>query len=130
MPVAGWNSAILSGSTRIAVTGGTFDVKTEDIDTTNTEGQGWQDSIDGTKVITGSFDFHYDPNKSPFSDITKLLPGRSTTEFPTLTLYYSATEYWTGPARVQTVSVKSAAKSDGITMTVSFTSKGLWTQGP
>lgn len=127
--IAGFKSKVLSGSTDMDVVGGSFDHETGDIDTTTTSDNGWEDSIDAPQKISGSFDFMYNPNKSPFSDVTKLRPGRSTTDFPTLLLYYSETEYVTGTARIQKLTKKSTVK-DGIVFTATFVSKGAWTWGP
>lgn len=127
--IAAWKSKIKSGATDMDIVSGSFDYETSDIDTTSTADNGWEDSIDGPAKVSGSFDFLYNPNKSPFSDVTKLMPGRSTTEFPVLQLYYSDTEYLQGTARIQKLSKKGAVK-EGIMFTCTFVSKGTWTTEP
>lgn len=124
--VSGVYSKVLTGSVDMDVTGGTFDVETTEIDTTTTSDGGWEDSIDGPKKVSGSFDFFWNPSKNPFSAVQKLNPGASATVFPTLKLYIDDTNFATGTARITKLSKKSATK-EGVMFTASFVSKGAWT---
>lgn len=124
--ISGIDSKIVSESTDMDVQSGSFDIETSDIDSTTTADAGWEDSIDGPKKVSGSFDFFWNPSKSPFSSVTKLMPGRSATIFPTLKLYLDSSNFATGVARIQKLSKKGAVK-EGLMFTATFTSKGVWT---
>lgn len=124
--ISGVNSKVLTGTTDMDVIGGTFDVETGEIDTTTTADAGWEDSIDGPKKVSGSFDFFWNPSKSPFSSVQKLTPGASTTVFPTLKLYIDADNFATGTARITKLSKKSTTK-EGVIFTATFVSKQTWT---
>jgi hypothetical protein len=122
--VTGQDGTVLSGSTDMDVTGFTADIEVGDVETSTTAEQGWEDSIDGLKKVTGSFDFLYNPAKSPFSALANLLPGSGT--YPVLTLRATSGQLYHGTARVSKLSLKSEVK-DAKKFTATFTSKGAWT---
>lgn len=124
--VSGVGSKVLTGTTDMDVVGGTFDVETTEIDSTTTADNGWEDSIDGPKKVSGSFDFMWNPSKNPFSSVQALQPGRSTTSFPTLKLYIDADNFATGTARITKLSKKGTVK-EGVVFTATFVSKQSWT---
>jgi hypothetical protein len=123
--VSGVNSKVFTGLIDMDVIGGSFDYGTEDIDTTTTADNGWADSIAGIKSVTGSFDFFWNPAKTPYTSVTGLAPGASATVFPTLKLYIDADNFLMGVARIQKLSCKKTVK-DGVIMTATFVSKGQW----
>ncbi len=124
--VSGVGSKVLTGTTDMDVVSGAFDVETTEIDATTTADGGWEDSIDGPKKVTGSFDFLWNPSKSPFSSVQRLMPGASASVFPTLKLYIDADNFATGTARITKLSKKAEVKG-AVMFTASFVSKGAWT---
>ena len=119
---------VLSGATDMDVKEWSADVETADIDTTTTGDAGWSDSIDRPTKISGSFDFFYNPAKSPFRAVANLMPGapRTSGTYPTLTLKTGGGDQLSGTARITKLSKKGAVP-EGIMYTASFTSKGIWT---
>ena len=121
----GTDGKVLSESTDMDVTGYSADVEVVEIDTTTTGDAGWEDAINGTKKVSGSFDFLWNPTKSPFGALANLLPGSGT--YPTLRFNLDAsTNYLQGVAMITKLSLKSEVKG-AKTFTASFRSKGAWT---
>lgn len=125
---SGLEGVVTSNGTDMDVKDSSFDVETGDIDTTTTGDDGWEDSIDGPRKVSGSFDFFYNKLKSPFGAVAKLMPGAAAVDgvYPSLSFNTGGGDLITGKARITKLSKKGAVK-DGIMYTASFTSKGKWT---
>jgi hypothetical protein len=107
------------------VTGWSADVEAGDIDTGTTADEGWADSIDGEKKVSGSFDFLWNPLKNPFGALQALTPGQGL--YPNLALALTTGDAIAGRARIQKLSPKGGSAKDGVKFTATFTSKGAWT---
>jgi hypothetical protein len=127
--VSGVDGKVLSGSTDMDVQGYSVDVEVVEIDTTTTADGGWEDAIDGTIKVSGSFEFFWNPTKNPFNSLINLMPGAGalTGIYPTLKLNLDGTNYLQGTAKINKLSLKSATK-EGKMFTATFRSKGAWTR--
>jgi hypothetical protein len=105
------------------VQGWTADVSVSTFDSTTTADGGWEDETATVSKIEWSFDFFYNPSKSPGS--LGIIPGQTLTN---MTLYVNLTDdvKLQGNGLVKKLSYKSKVK-DGFTVTASGTGKGEWT---
>jgi hypothetical protein len=108
----------------VDVTGFTADVEDGGFDATTTADAGWEDMLDSTRKVSGSCDLFFNRAKNPFASPLLLFSRPSV--YPTLRLDCGGTKYLEGMAKITKVSFKSAVK-EGITMTISYTSRGAWT---
>lgn len=119
---SGQDGQVVAGSTNMDVSGFEAEVTSAEVDTTVTTDGGWSDTDGWVKTVTGSFDFFYQPSKSPLKASPGLVPG-STVE---LTLKCTTTDALVGNAYIQSVRITSKTK-DAVRGTCRFTSKGAWT---
>jgi hypothetical protein len=120
----GLDGTVVSQSTDMDVTGFSADVEAEEIDATTTADNGWEDAIYGSKKVSGTFDFLWNPAKNPFNAVIGMMPGN--TSYPTLTLRLSSGETLSGLAMISKLSIKSAVKGQPKTFTATFRNKGQW----
>lgn len=120
---SGYEGNVYAGANDCQTQGWTADVETGTWDSTTTADNGWEDVTGGTSKVSGSFDILYNPSAHPFSAL-----GLTNGAIVTLQLYINkpAGQMLTGLAFLSKVSIKSRTK-EGITLTISFTSKGAWT---
>ncbi len=121
--ISGFKGKVLSGSTDMDVSGYSYEFDNGGFDSTTTADAGWEDTNNGSNKISGSFDYFFNPAKNPWGAVANLAPNSTT--YPTLKLYCDDDKFATGLAKITKQSVKSATK-EGITMTASFVSKGVW----
>lgn len=127
--VSGVDGKVTSGSTDMDVSSYGFDFEAVEIDATTTGDNGWEDAIDGTIKVSGTFDFFWNPSKNPFNSVVNLMPGAGglTGIYPTLNLRLDAGNSVGGVAKINKLSLKSATK-EGKTFTCTFRSKGAWSK--
>jgi hypothetical protein len=110
--------------TDMDVTGHSVDVEDGGFEATTTADGGWQDMHDAIAKASGSFDFFFNPAKNPTSAVVGLMPHSGI--YPNLKLKVGGGKFLTGQIKPTKLSFKSAVK-EGITLTCSFESKGMWT---
>jgi hypothetical protein len=120
--ISGVLGTVKSGAVDLDVSGFSFDYEVETFDSTTTADGGWSDETGAAKKISGSFDFFYNTSKKPTGASANLIPGAT----PTLYLQATTGEVFSGLGLITKLSLKSKVK-DGVTVTASFTNKGVWT---
>lgn len=118
---SGVGGTVLSGSTDLEVEEYSFELEDGEIDTTVTSDAGWEDSIHGTRKVSGSFTFWVQASKTPFGSVA----GLYAPAYPTLTLGMGHANA-SGKAHITKIAVQSKTK-DGIKCVATFRSKGAWT---
>lgn len=119
---SGLDGTVTAAGTDMDVTGFTADVEQATYDSTTTGDAGWEDVGYATQKVSGSFDFFFNTSKNPYAAPQSMLNRTPVA----LVLAHGGGKTLSGNAAVTKLSVKSATK-EGITMTASFTSKGVWT---
>jgi hypothetical protein len=121
---SGVASNIFSGATDVDGSGWSIDYEVSTFDSTTTADLGWEDETSATQKITGSVDFFYNIAKKPTGATINMTPGAT----PTLKLWINVTggDFFQGKGLIKKLSIKQKTK-DGVMVTASFTSKGVWT---
>jgi hypothetical protein len=120
---SGVNANVLSATVDVDIQSYTLDYDAKTFDSTTTADGGWEDETSATQKITFSFDFFWNPTKSP-NGVLGLKPGST----PALQFYVNkpANIQFTGNGQIKKWSVKSKVE-DGVLMTASGVNKGVWT---
>lgn len=120
---SGVDGKVYVGANDADTMGWSADPEANTWDSTTTADGGWDDTNASTKKLSGSFDILYNKAKKPFGTL-----GLTQGAIVTLFLYISHTDgdNLTGSALITKVSIKGKVK-EGIILTVSFVSKGIWT---
>lgn len=120
---SGYGGVVTANGTDCQVQGWSADPETNTWDSTTTADGGWDDISPGTQKVTGSFDVLYNPSSTPFGGL-----GLKPQAVVPLVLYINqaAGKSLSGSALIIKPSIKSRTK-EGITLTISFSSKGEWT---
>ncbi len=121
--LSGVNANVHVGATDVDASGWSADYETSGFDSTTTADGGWEDETGATLKFSGSFDFFYNPAKKPTGAL-----GIVPRAVVALTLYVDSVggDNYAGNALIKKLSIKTKTK-DGVTVTASFTSKGIWT---
>jgi hypothetical protein len=120
---SGVQGNVLSGATDVDMSKWDLKHETNSFDSTTTADAGWDDTTSSTQKVSGSFTFFYNPSKYPYGTI-----GLAPQSTPTLTMYINKTagNFFRGTGLILGLSFGVAVK-EGIPVTASFTSKGVWT---
>lgn len=121
-PYEGWKGKVFSGATDMDVTEWSLDEEITELDVTTTAGLGFEQTIAGATKISGKFTIFYTTEKNPYTSAILLKPG----DKPTLKLYTSDSDFFSGVALITKASPKSAVK-EAISIEVSFRNDGVWT---
>jgi hypothetical protein len=121
---SGVEANVFTGALDMDASGWSADVDSAGFDSTTTADLGWEDETSATMKVSGSFDFFYNPSKTPTGTTANLTPGN--TAALVLWVNKTASVNLSGNARIQKLSLKSKVK-DGFMVTATFTSKGAWT---
>jgi hypothetical protein len=113
---------VTSGGVDMQVSGWSADVEQTTFDATTTADMGWQSVKPAIKKVSGSFDFFFNTGINPYDSAQNMFNGVPVA----LALTTATGKTLAGNAVVTKLSHKSDVK-DGIKMTASFDSDGVWT---